>query len=242
MKKNILKTVNMILGLFGAKLIGKTYDLFTMSDAIKRIVDHRIEIRNIIDIGASNGVWSVSAMKIFPDANCLAVEPLKERLPDLRGIKKNNEKFDFELCAVGDSTVESVEINVSEDLDGSAIGGFGGTLRRVTQKAIDHIASERGLEGPFLLKFDTHGYELPILEGATETLKNTNIIVMEVYNYHITKSSLLFHEMCQHMAAIGFRCYDMADPMLRIYDKSFWQMDIFFCRNDAELFNHDGYR
>ena len=242
MKKHILKIGNYIFGLFGAKIISDTSDSFSMSDAVKRIVDHNIEIRSIIDIGASNGIWSVNAMKTFPNTTILAVEPLRERFSDLQTLKAKNKNFDYEPCAIGNSMLDQVLINVSNDLDGSTIGGAGGIPRHVKQKTIDHIISEKMIAGPFLLKFDTHGYELPILEGAKETLKNTNIIIMEVYNFQITKSTLLFYEMCTRMEELGFRCYDMADPMLRIYDKSFWQMDIFFCRNDAKLFSHEGYR
>jgi hypothetical protein len=71
------------------------------------------------------------------------------------------------------------------------------------------------------LKFDTHGYELPILKGARQTLNKTSLIIMEAYNFKISDHALRFHEMCAYMECLGFRCFDIADPMLRDYDKSF---------------------
>jgi hypothetical protein len=46
-----------------------------------------------------------------------------------------------------------------------------------------------------MIKLDTHGYEVPFLCGATETLRNTNLLVNETYNFRVIESSLLFHEI-----------------------------------------------
>jgi hypothetical protein len=134
-------------------------------------------------------------------------------------------------------------LSIADDLDGSTIRGRGGVdVRQVPVKTIDTIVSERNLTGTFLLKFDTHGYELPILKGARQALNKTSIIIMEAYNFQISDNALRFHEMCAHMESLGFRCYDIADPMLRDYDKSFWQMDLFFCRNDEKIFKYPHYK
>lgn len=87
------------------------------------------------------------------------------------------------------------------------------------------------------MKFDTHGYELPILRGATKTLEATQVIVMECYNFRFVPQALLFHEMCAHINQLGFRSYDMANPSLRKHDRSLWQMDLFFARKEHPIFN-----
>jgi hypothetical protein len=111
----------------------------------------------------------------------------------------------------------------------------------VPVKTVDRIAAEKKLPGPFLVKLDTHGYEIPILRGAKETLKTTNVVIMEVYNFNFTDHAVRFPQMCLHMEDLGFRCYDLADPMLRLYDHAFWQLDIFFCRSDSKIFSHSQY-
>lgn len=90
----------------------------------------------------------------------------------------------------GDSNDSCATLNVSDDLDGSTVGGSGGQQRIVPQKTIDNSVLEHSLKGPFLLKFDTHGFEIPILEGAAQTLLATNIIIMETYNFKLTEDSL----------------------------------------------------
>lgn len=237
-----IKIINCILKPVGAKIINRRADNFDMYSAIKRIHDHGIRIDNIIDIGGSNGIWSIRAMKRFPSASFIVIEPLVERKESLRNLSQKFPNFSFELCAAGETDGDKAVLNISDDLDGSTINGHGGESRQVPVRTIDAIVSQRKLTGNFLLKFDTHGYELPILKGASQTLNKTSIIIMETYNFQISDNALRFHEMCAIMENLGFRCYDIADPMLRDYDKSFWQVDLFFCRNDEKIFEYPYYK
>jgi hypothetical protein len=95
---------------------------------------------------------------------------------------------------------------------------------------------------PYLLKFDTHGYELPILSGSIGAIKNTTAIIMETYNFKLTPASLRFHEMCAHLEDLGFRPADIADPMLRLHDEAFWQVDFLFLKADSDIFQYQHYR
>lgn len=242
MIKKIAKTLNAILSPFGVKIARASNDSFDMPSAIKRIADHDIDIRSIIDIGASNGNWSLEAMNAFPDASFVALEPLKERQESLRALKKKHPNFDYILCVAGEKDGGQTTLNVSDDLDGSTVGGYGGEPRIVPVKTLDAIVKEKRLEGPYLIKFDTHGFEIPILNGAKETLAKTNIIVMEVYNFKITEHALRFHEICFQMEKLGFRCCDLANPMLRLHDKVFWQIDLFFARTDSKIFSYGEYK
>jgi FkbM family methyltransferase len=240
MKRKALEIVNSLVRPFGAAVVRSTSAEFVMSSAIERITKHGMVINSIIDIGASTGKWSIEAMPFFPNASFIAIEPLQERKGALKNLKHQLPKFDYILCAAGEEDGNHVTLNVTDDLDGSTVNGMAGIPRKVPVRTVDAIVSEKNLEGPFLLKFDTHGYELPILSGTQNTLKETNVIVMEVYN--LTERGLRFPEMCLHMGDLGFRCYDMADPMLRVYDEAFWQMDLFFCRSDSKIFKYSQYK
>jgi hypothetical protein len=107
---------------------------------------------------------------------------------------------------------------------------------------LDHETSSRNLPGTYLLKLDTHGFEVPILRGATSVLKETEVIVIECYNFRISSECLLFFEMCQHLQTLGFRCIDLVDPLQRLYDGAFWQMDLIFIRADRPEFSYAHYK
>ncbi len=225
-----------------SKIWENPFTQFTAPEAMQRIVQHGFPVATVIDIGASDGRWSRKTMPYFPQAGFLAVEPLAERTEALQALKNECPNFDFAIAAAGSGTVGEVQLNVSPDLDGSTVDGADGESRTVRSATLDELVAERDLPGPYLIKFDTHGFEDEILRGAEKTLSQTSAIIMEVYNFKISPHALRFPEMCARLESLGFRCYDMADPLLRPYDRSLWQMDFYFCRADAKPFGHLDYR
>lgn len=246
MKTRIVRAGNWLLRPFGAKIVrnwpAADSQPFEMPAAIQRLAAHRIPVRTIIDIGAASGSWSALALQSFPQAAYLAIEPLQERQAALSAMRRQHGNFDYALCVAGETDGGEAMLTVADDLDSSTVDAPDGSSRRVPVRTLDALAREKGLSGPFLLKFDTHGYEIPILNGARETLAQTSVIIMETYNFKITEHALRFPEMCAQLEHLGFRCYDLAGPMLRLHDQAFWQVDLFFARNDSVIFTYSGYK
>jgi hypothetical protein len=151
-------------------------------------------------------------------------------------------KAQYVLAAAGDTCGE-----IYFD-DSDLFTGFASKIRSegarkvVRETTIDHEIGAYSLPGPYLIKLDTHGYEVPILCGATETLRNTNLLVIETYNFRIIESSLLFHEIIAYMRERGFGVIDMSEPHWRVLDFAFWQIDLFFVRLDRPEFLANTYR
>ena len=196
-----------------------------------------VQVGTILDLGASNGQWAKIGLNLFPNARALLVDPLTERAEELQAFCAGRAGVDFVSAAAG-AEVGEAHFAVAGDLDGSSLAEQAGPkTRAVPMTTLDHEVRTRNLPGPFLVKFDTHGFELPILAGAKETLKNTSLIVMEVYNFQLNSQALRFHEMCAHLETLGFRCADIADPLSRTRDGLLWQMDFFFLRKDDPAFS-----
>ncbi len=242
MKKQIVRFLKKKLSPVVSKIWENPFTQFTAPEAMTRLVAHKFPVATVVDIGASDGRWSRKTMGYFPEARFLAVEPLAERAGALEQLKSDRPNFDFAIAAAGSGRAKEVRLNVSPDLDGSTVDGADGESRAVRSATLDELLAERSLPGPYLVKFDTHGFEDEILCGASKTLTQTSVIIMEVYNFKISPHALRFPEMCARLEALGFRCYDMADPLLRPYDRSLWQMDFYFCRADAKPFLHNDYR
>ncbi len=238
-KRALLDLANTVLRPTGVQLYREGTD---MKSVLERFPARARNIRSVIDIGASTGRWSAMAMPLFPNARFIGIDPLVEREPDLKRLKQREPRFDYELCVAGEEADGMVDMAVGDDLDGSTVGGSDGKVRRVPSHSVDRLVEMKACSGPFMLKFDTHGFEVPILNGAAKTLEQTDYIVMEVYNYRHTGGTLLFHEMCTLLEGRGFRCFNMADPLQRPLDHALWQMDFFFARKDDEVFRHDSYR
>lgn len=247
MKKYILTGVNSLLRPFGAKVVKRSADgtdaALGMASMLQRLAGRGIPVRTVIDIGASDGKWSIACMEYFPEALYLAVEPLEERRKALESARRRFTSFDYAICAAGGVDGEEVSLNVTADLDGSTVDGQNPGVKRTCRiRTIDSLLTEKNLPGPYLLKFDTHGYEMPILSGCGDVLKNTTAIIMEVYNFQLTPTSLRFHDMCAHLERLGFRLADIAEPMLRSYDNAFWQIDMLFLQAGADVFQYRHYR
>ncbi|HEU4717849.1 MAG TPA: FkbM family methyltransferase [Bacteroidia bacterium] len=198
---------------------------------------HGVEPSAIIDLGAAAGSWTEKACTFWPDAYFLLMEPLEERKEELSALAAAHPKFRTVFAAAGDR-VGKVKFVVAGDLDGSGVydAESTGGDREVELTTIDHEVERLGLAGPFVIKFDTHGFEIPILEGARETLKKTDLIIMECYGFRIAANCLLFPEMCIHMEKLGFRLSDVIHPVRRPGDGMFWQCDAFFLRKDHPAF------
>lgn len=240
MLKKIIHFIFNTLGLTVSKK-PKQYDYFrneAMVAGLKRFHDNHIEINSIIDVGAAAGTWSLGANEIFPNANYLLFEPLIEREKELIQVCKSNSNFKFVAKAAGTQT-SFINFNISEDLDGSGVSDsleINDHIRKVEVVRIDDEVQKQNLKGPYLIKLDTHGFEVPILEGCDNIINEVNLFIIECYGFHLIKGSLLFNEMCDLMVKKGFRLFDIVDIMRRSKDHAFWQCDAFFIRKNHPLF------
>jgi len=202
-----------------------------------------IDIKNIIDVGAAKGSWSTLAKRVFPDASFLLLEPLEERREELELLVRQNPNFNYLPLAAGQSK-GTMEFQITDDLDGSGIACRMSNIekkRTVNLTSIDLEIREQNLQGPYLVKLDTHGYEVPILEGCKNNLKDIAAFIIECYGFQIAENSLLFGEMCEYMQKNGFRLFGVIDPYNRPKDNAFWQCDACFISDQNEIFRSNTY-
>jgi len=219
-----------------------------MTDGLRRLAHLGLKFNTVIDVGAAIGSWSVTAKSIWQHASFLMVEPLSERVEDLEKLTRSTPGFHYASVAAGKEKGQVTFTVSDDDLFGAGVArnaessSTSNGLRQVTVNSLDNEIRDRNLPGPYLVKLDTHGFELPILEGCVKILPEVNAFIIECYGFQIADGSLLYWEMCQHMDRLGFRTFDVVDILHRPADNSFWQFDIFFIRKDHPVFNHSSYR
>jgi FkbM family methyltransferase len=215
----------------------------TMESALQSLAQKH-QINTIIDVGASDGIWSRLASHFYPQSQYFLIEANPAHEHALRDFVLENSNSQYILAAAGDKQGEQVNFFFNpEDL----YGGQASYMPQdksvpIPEVTIDYEVSSRNLKGPYLVKLDTHGFEVPILKGALQTLKNTEVIIVECYNFKISPECLLFPEMCEYLDQLGFRCIDLADPYWRPFDQAFWQADLIFIRKERPEFSYSGYR
>ncbi|MBB05371.1 MAG: methyltransferase FkbM family protein [Pseudooceanicola sp.] len=219
----------------------KIYNKYTFNEAFKRCVKRGVKIETVIDVGSSDGRWSERCMKFYPEAQYLLVEAQEGHLEGLRNCKQRYPNLDFVLAAAG-KEAGTIYFDNSNLFGGMASEKPQGTnFIEVPVVSLDTEIRKRGLKGPYLLKLDTHGFEIPILEGAKNIIKEAELIIIEAYNFQLTEDSLKFWELCSYMERLGFLPVDLVDLMLRKKDQAFWQMDIFFIPSKTPLFLNNTY-
>lgn len=213
----------------------------TMEGAIQALARRGHSFGTVIDVGASNGSWTRSSMQHFPDCQYLLVEAQPVHEEALVRFSGEHRNVQFTLAAAGEATGR-LFFDASDPLGGQAsYTPYEANNIEVPVSTIDGEIRSHALGGPYLLKLDTHGFEVPILRGAAKTLKETEAIIVECYNFRLTPDSLLFHEMCNYLKEYGFRCIDLVDALHRPCDGAFWQMDLVFVRDNRPEFTYTEY-
>lgn len=208
---------------------------------LNRLKARQFTIQSIVDVGASDGRWSECMLPLFPDSRCLCIEARREHEPALREFVNRHPQAEYVITAAGDR--EGDIYFDTTDLFGGLASETGAVADcvKVPVTTIDNLVEAHGLLPPYLIKLDTHGYELPILAGATRTLEQTEVLVVEVYNFVIAPTAVRFADFCCLMAEKGFLCLDLFDPMYRPSDGAIWQMDLMFARSSRPEFQNQRY-
>ena len=209
--------------------------------ALARIAARGLEIRTVIDVGASDGRWSLQAERVWPGASFHLVEanPVHER--KLRRLCARKSAFSCSLVAAG-QVDGTVGFDGSNAFGGRAAPDAAAQQTLVPQRSLASLVAERRLPPPFLIKLDTHGYEVHILEGAAPLFADTSLFVIEAYTFPLSPDSLRFHELCSLMAERGFSVIDISEPLWRSKDGALWQFDLFFLPSTRPEFTYTRFR
>jgi FkbM family methyltransferase len=197
--------------------------------ALRRARARGVEIASIIDIGASDGSWTEMCRRVYPESRAILLDANDVHRASLERYVASRQGVEHKIAAVGPACCDLWFERTPDP--------FGGRIHSERLKpeweplpgtTIDHEVATRGMRGPYLVKLDTHGFEVPILEGAQQTLKNAQLLVVECYPFKIGDGALMFHEFCAWMWERGFMALDITEPLWRARDGCLWQIDIVF--------------
>jgi FkbM family methyltransferase len=207
-----------------------------LDHALRRLQGHQILINSLIDVGASNGIWSRKFARYFPNRHHLLLEANQIHAEALERICGANANWTYRMSAVG-PTDGTLFFDGSDPLGGhvSAVAHTP-NYKPFPVSTLDRLLEENPLAPPFMIKLDVHGVEIPILSGAVQTLKQTNVLVIEAYNFKFGDPAVPFWDLCQHLLSLGYRPLDVFDVLYREVDRAFWQFDLLFVRSDLPLF------
>lgn len=202
-----------------------------------------VRFKTVIDVGCADGHYFMSQMNFFPHAVALNIDANRLYEPSLREIKEVL-GGDYRICAVSDQPgemelVESVHpywssLRPEGDQYWSRVNNLVAQKTKVPVATLDSIIAETGLPGPYLLKLDVQGSELPALKGASKVLSETHALIVECdiadfqgINSAVTGANFFLYDIFALSRAndgtLGwFYAMYVNDALSRLQPKEFW--------------------
>jgi FkbM family methyltransferase len=193
-------------------------------EPLLHLAQNGIELKNFYDVGASNCCWSWSCSEEFTNARFDLFEPLMDHLPKYQEGWKAYEQYrpNFHLhkyamgpkCGVTQMTVYPDAVS-SSMLDNNYFPP-GGKRIDVEVITIDHAVEKLNLPVPQVIKIDTQGGELQVLQGATKTLPQVDLILCECWLMRgYGPSTPLLIELARWLRGFGFYLWDFGGTYRR---------------------------
>lgn len=198
----------------------------------------RLDFRpsKIVDIGCHRGDWTRSTSQLFPSAHYVLFDA--ERYGEAEQLSQEN----------GYPYIITVLSDTPKEIDWYSIRGTGDSMFKECTRHYEKITPTPRLTTTLdehtkrwqfpvdFIKIDCQGAEIPILRGATETLKHVQGILIEMpFVGEFNKGVASFLEHIMFMDSIGFVPLDI-EEVHRPHDIPI-QIDIVFVRKDSTLLN-----
>lgn len=204
------------------QLIG--YDLYRYPDGCERLIPHlkrlltAYRINGVIDVGANVGQFALNMRSLAPDIEIHSFEPNPYVYNTLAANAARDKRWVTHACALGQSHGKIVlNITASSDFSSCRVANEFGARQfndslsvteaievemRTLDEVLDGISAE--IKNSLLVKLDTQGFDMQVLQGATKGLKNAKIIVTEASLQPIYEGAALLPEVLEFMTSRGF--------------------------------------
>ena len=106
---------------------------------------------------------------------------------------------------------------------------------KIKSQTLDTLLKENKIPFPAFLKLDVQGHELEVLKGAQNALAHAEVCLLETTLLNIGDDDPLLADVIRFMDEHNFQAYDISQFMRRPYDKSLYQVDMFFVKQDSLL-------
>ncbi|MDD9908778.1 MAG: FkbM family methyltransferase [Ahrensia sp.] len=192
----------------------------------------------VIDVGAGSG--TVEWPQAFPEAHHIFIEPnpqLEERMEALT--KKH--RGEHHLVALSE-VVGSRSMHVPEDAvqkTGLVLPDDAVTID-VQVETLDGLIGGRELARPILLKTDCQWHDLQLLQGACNTLKWLDVVVVEsaTFRRYQDRPSPPLGDIVCWMREKGFAVFDIISYQTRPFDDALGRVDLVFAPENGPLRKH----
>ena len=204
-------------------------------NALQKLKSFGFEPKNILDIGANKGKWTLEIKKkVFPKAEYTLIEAIDYEELEKLSVKHDNINYKNILLDEIERLVTWYEKRNTGDSLFKENTGYFDDCKEIKRSAttLDLIFNKN--EVFELIKIDCQGAEIPILKGGNSLVQKSSVIILEVPfmgEYNIGAPN--FYEHINYMENIGYRVFDIVE--LHRVDNILIQIDIIFIKQGHDF-------
>ena len=199
-------------------------------------------VRTILDVGANAGQFASETFEAGWHGEIVSFEPIAVNHQRLVAAAQSNARWIVAPAVALGSQAGTSEINVSENLVSSSLLPIETTTTSVVRET-RYVRTEtievRRLDdvldpawpGPFAIKTDTQGFDLEVLKGAPETLKQARVLMIEMSMAPLYEGGARFCDLCTFIEDAGFRCIALTEGFADYARNEVLQVDGVFVRD-----------
>ena len=206
-------------------------------NALQKLKSFGFEPKNILDIGANKGKWTLEIKKkVFPKAEYTLIEAIDYEELEKLSVKHDNINYKNILLDEIERLVTWYEKRNTGDSIFKENTGYFDDCKEIKRSAttLDLVFNKN--EVFELIKIDCQGAEIPILKGGNSLVQKSSVIILEVPfmgEYNIGAPN--FYEHINYMENIGYRVFDIVE--LHRVDNILIQIDIIFIKQGHDFEN-----
>lgn len=206
--------------------------------SLKNLSGNGVHPACTIDCGAYVGNWTRMVKNIFPDTRVLMIEANPERERDLREVASAYpQTVDYAIALLGAREQASTQFHQMGS--GSSVfreqSNVPGRAIMLPVRTLDAVVHEKGLQDIDLMKIDVQGAEIEVLKGGLDTLRSTQVIVLETSFLQYNKGAPLVGEVIAFMETQGFVIYDIGTMTRWSTGHILLQADLIFVQRNSPL-------
>jgi FkbM family methyltransferase len=242
LEKSMMTIKQLIQSGFNTFGLRVSYNKFEFDYFFEAVKSRGFVPKHIVDVGASHGIWSRTALKYFPDAYYTLIEPQEWLQKDSNDIlARGKAKWISAGAADKPGTlplwadhhdVSSTFVHSTEHPE-EHVPSEAGRFIEVPIVTLDEVVRESTAPFPDMVKIDAEGFDLKVIAGASTLLGKTDIFILEATICAPGLENTLENVLLT-MTRAGYQLIDIPG-VLRTKDGFGWLCNLAFLRADSPM-------